>query len=92
MPQEVLVDTKLNMGEPSGSGAKEKGVLGYIQESIASRSREVILLLGSALGGSHLECCVQFCPPQYRRDMGLLERDKGHQGDGRTEASFLGVM
>ena len=40
---------------------------------MASRAREVILLLCSVLVRPHLEYCIQMGSPQYRRDMDLLE-------------------
>jgi len=41
---------------------------------LASRSREVILLLCSPLVRSHLESCTQLWSPQDRKDMDLLEQ------------------
>ena len=49
-------------------------VLGCIKRSVASRAREGILPLYSALVRPHVEYCVQLWSSQHREDMDLLER------------------
>ena len=87
-----FVDDKLTMRQLRALVAKKvSGILGWIRKSVGSRSRKVLLPLYSALVRTHLEYCVQFWAPHFKKDEELLERVqwRATKDDEGTGASLL---
>ena len=66
---------KLCMSQQCALAAqKANSTLDSVRSGVASRDREVIVLVCSALLSPNLEYSIQVWGPQYRKDVDLLER------------------
>jgi len=73
----VLLDTWLNTSQRSAQLAKKvNGTLAYFRKSVASRMREVVIPMYSALMRLHPEYCAPFWAPHYKKNIEALDCTK----------------
>ncbi|XP_055565143.1 uncharacterized protein LOC102055566 isoform X1 [Falco cherrug] len=77
----ALVGSRLPWATSGPVDKVANGIQGCIRRSVASRSMEFIVPLYPALWRPHLECCVPFWAPQFKR--------QGNTGEGPVEATKM---
>lgn len=71
----VIVDQTLTGTSHCALAAKKANrMVGYIARSIEYKSKDVVLLLYNTLVRPHLEYCVQFWGPYFKKDIEALEK------------------
>lgn len=82
-----MFDEKLNMSQQYVLAAqKANSIPGCIRRRVASRDREVIVPLYSAIVWPQLDYCVQVWGPKHRKDEEERVQREVHEDDPRTGA------
>ena len=70
----ITISNDLKPGKHCSDIKKANKLVGFIGRTFEYKSEKVILTLYNALVRPHLEYCIQFWSPYYRKDINKLER------------------
>ena len=76
----LTISADMKVSDQCGNpAAKGNQIIGLIRRNIVYKEKELIIPLYKTIVRPHLEYCIQAWRPHSKKDIDILERDKGEQ-------------